>query len=196
MAAYLYDEALINKIKLWTQNTDVRVYGPNETARLFETIADSNNDEPVHLPLISLSRNNGFTVMNPNKQPLSFDGLTMEASYEKSIMLNAVPIQLNYQLDIYTRYQKEADEFVRNLIFNLINFPVVTIKLPYNNSNIEADSTIILQGEVEDNSDVPERIVKGQFTRYTLSFYLIDAYLFDVRVRDNVHVEDVVVTNE
>ena len=191
MALYLYDESLVNKIKGWTQNTDVRVYGPNETARLFSTIADENNDEPVRLPLISISRPEGFTITNVNKQPLSFDGLTMEASYDKSIMLNAIPISLSYQIDIYTRYQKEADEFARNFIFNIVNFPVLTVKLPYNNSNIEHDSIIYLEGNVADNSDVPERIVAGQFTRYTLNISVPDAYLWDVRVRDNVHVEDV-----
>lgn len=189
MAVYLYDEALVNKIKLWTQNTDIHVYGPNETSRLFATIADEQNDKPIKLPLISISRPEGFTVTTPNKQPLSFDGMTTEASYEKSIMLNAIPISLAYQIDIYTRYQKEADEFVRNLIFNIINFPVVTVKIPYNKADIEHDSQIILDGNVQDNSDVPERIVPGQFTRYTLSITMPDAYLWDVRVRDNVHVE-------
>lgn len=191
MAVYLYDEALVNKLKLWTQNTDIHVYGPNETSRLFATIADEKNDEPIKLPLLALSRPEGFTVTNPNKQPLSFDGMTTEASYEKSVMLNAIPISLSYQLDIYTRYQKEADEFVRNLIFNIINFPVVTVKIPYNGADIEHDSQIILDGNVQDNSDVPERIVPGQFTRYTLSISMPDAYLWDVRVRDNVHVEDI-----
>lgn len=196
MATYLYDEALVNKLKLWTNRTDVQVYGPNETSRLFATIADKQNDAPIKLPIISLSRDKGFTITNPNKQPLSFDGLTLEASYEKSVMLNAVPISLTYQIDIYTRYQKEADEFVRNLIFNLINFPTLTIRVPYNSAEIDLDSTIILQGEVQDNSDVPERIIPGQFTRYTLNIMVIDAYLYDIRVRDNVHVEEVYITND
>ena len=167
------------------------MYGPNETARLFETMADENNDEPVRLPLISISRPEGFVITNVNKQPLSFDGLTTEASYDNSIMLNAIPISLTYQIDIYTRYQKEADEFARNLIFNIINFPVVTVRIPYNGSNQEHDSQLYLEGNVADNSDVPERIVPGQFTRYTLNVIIPDAYLWDVRVRDNVHVEDI-----
>lgn len=196
MATYLYDEALINKLKFWTNKTDVQIYGPNETARLFATQADKNNDAPIKLPLISITRDKGFTITNPNKQPLSFDGLTLEASYAKSVMLNAIPISLAYQIDVYTRYQKEADEFVRNLIFNLVNFPVLTIKVPYNSADIELDSTIILQGEVQDNSDVPERIVAGQFTRYTLNIVVNDAYLYDIRVRDNVHIEEVYITND
>lgn len=196
MGLYLYDEALVNKIKLWTQNTNTEVLGPNQTSRLFEIIADKKNDEQINLPIISISRNGGFTVTQTGKQPLSFDGLTLEASYEKSVMLNAVPISLSYQIDIYTRYQKEADEFVRNLVFNFINFPVLTIRVPYNNADIDLDSTIVLQQEVEDNSDVPERVVAGQFTRYTMNINVVDAYLYDVRVRDNVHVHEVYITND
>lgn len=196
MGLYLYDEALVNKIKLWTNSTNTEVLGPNESSRLFETIADKNNDEKINLPLISISRNGGFTVTQTGKQPLSFDGLTLEASYLNSIMLNAIPISLSYQIDIYTRYQKEADEFVRNLIFNFINFPVLTVRVPYNSADIDLDATILLQGEVEDNSDVPERIVAGQFTRYTMNIIVEDAYLYDVRVRDNVHVEEVYITND
>lgn len=196
MATYLYDEALVNKLKMWTNSTDVHVYGPNETSRLFETIADTKNDAPIKLPIISVTRDKGFTINNPNKQPLSFDGLTLEASYEKSVMLNAVPISLTYQIDVYTRYQKEADEFVRNLVFNFINFPVLTIKVPYNSADIELDSTIQLQGDVQDNSDVPERIVAGQFTRYTLTIAVKDAYLYDVRIRDNVHIHEVYIAND
>ena len=45
-------------------------------------------------------------------------------------------------------------------------------------------------------SDVPERIVAGQFTRYTLNIVVHDAYLYDIRVRDNVHVEEVYITND
>ena len=107
MAVYLYDEALVNKIKAWTQHTDIHVYGPGETSRLFETLSDVNNDEPIKLPLISISRPGGFTVTNPNKQPLSFDGITKEASYEKSLMINAIPIEISYQIDVQVFSFKE-----------------------------------------------------------------------------------------
>ena len=88
------------------------------------------------------------------------------------------------------------DEFVRNLVFNFINFPVLTVKLPYNSADVESDAIILLQGEVQDNSDVPERVVPGQFTRYTLSIKVEGAYLYDVRVRDNVHVHEVYISND
>ena len=38
---------------------------------------------------------------------------------------------------------------------------------------------------VDDNSDVPERLIPGQFTRLTFGLTVDDAYLFDIRIRDN-----------
>ena len=42
MALRFYDEALVNKIKKWTQGTQVEITGPDETHRIFEITADKN----------------------------------------------------------------------------------------------------------------------------------------------------------
>ena len=51
MAIRYYDEALVNKLKNWTSNTDVTITGPDETRRMFEVIADKTKDKPIKLPL-------------------------------------------------------------------------------------------------------------------------------------------------
>jgi len=43
---------------------------------------------------------------------------------------------------------------------------------------------MILDSEIQDNSSIPERLIHGQFTRYTMTFKIDNAYLFDVRIRD------------
>ena len=186
MSISLYDNALIEKIKSWTNKTSIHVYGTDETASVFGILADETNDTPLKLPIITLSHAGSFYDVNvPNKQPLSYDGATLDANYEKSLQLNAIPISIEYQLDVYTRYYKEADEIIRNLIFNIINFPKVTVEIPYNDQKILHDSAISLAETVIDNSDIPLRLIKGQFTRLSLNFSLNDAYIWDVRVRDN-----------
>jgi len=89
-----------------------------------------------------------------------------------------------YQIDIYTRYKQEAEEYVRDFVFNLINYPRVLIEIPYNNSKLTHTCNIRLDANVTDNSDIPERLIPGQFTRYTLSIFIDDAYLFDYRTKD------------
>ena len=184
MSVGLYDNALIEKLRNWTADTHLSVLAPNETRRLFEMVASDSTKESVTLPLIALSRKNGFTILDKTKRPLSFDGLTLEATHLNAKQLNAIPISIPYQLDIYTRYQEEADELVRNIVFNIINYPKLTVNIPYNSENYKHDANMRINSDVDDNSDIPERLVSGQFTRMTISFELDDAYLFDVRYRD------------
>lgn len=186
MSLKLYDDALIEKLKNWTQNTSITITGPNESRRLFETIADKTDDKAIQLPLIALTRTGGYSIVDYGlgKQPSSYDGFTLNANHVQASQLNIIPINLTYQLDVYTRYFEEADEYVRNLVFNLINFPRLTINIPYNNENRKHNAHIHIQSDVEDNSDIPERLIPGQFTRFTLHFTIDDAYLWDVRYRD------------
>ena len=166
MSLGLYDDAIVNKLKQWTQKTDVRIYGPQNVPSVFELQADDNNDNPLKLPIIAVRRNGGYRITNPNKQPLSYDGLTYEAvsneDTNRSVQINAIPISIDYQIDVYT-----------------------VVYIPYNNIQIEHDSALLLSQDVLDNSDVPERLIRGQFTRLSLNVTITDAYLWDIRVRDN-----------
>lgn len=189
MAFYYYDQALLEKIQGWVGDNKIKITGPEETRRLFQYRADVNNDEPIQLPLITLRRNREVNVLSTNKKPLVFDGLTLNATKERSDQLNGIPIHLSYQIDIYTRYERECDEYVRNFIFNIIKFPKIQIQIPYNDSNIKHDSNIRLEGNVTNNSDISERLVAGQFTRFTIPIYIDDAYLFDYRFRPNYDID-------
>lgn len=189
MGVYLYDEALLAKIKNWTESTNVHVYGPNESRRLIEVMADENGDKPIQLPIISISRVGGYDIINSNKKPMTYDGLMYDATIEKSIMLNAIPINVSYQIDVWTRYFKEADAYMRNLIFNIINFPMLKIIIPYNKDSraIEHNASIRIITDVVDNSD-DNRLSIGEFTRLSIGISIDDAYLWDTRVRDNVSI--------
>lgn len=189
MSVGLYDKAFMDKLQQWTKDTKVQIFNPNDTRRLFETIADETKDSPIQLPIISLKRPGGFTILHTTKTPLSFDGATLDANNELASQLNAIPISIPYQLDVYTRYQNEADEYVRNLVFNIINYPKLDIVIPYNNEKYIHHSNIRLSGEVEDNSDIPERLISGQFVRMSMRIDVDDAYLFDVRYRDVYSIE-------
>ena len=189
MSVYLYDEAFVEKLRNWTKSTNVKVYSPDDTRRLFEVIADSSNDAPIQLPILCLRRKSGVKVTKPRKRPMTFDGMMLESNSQKSVQLDAIPLDISYQLDIYTRYFKEADEFLRNLTFNIINYPKLTINIPYNDFNVEHNAFILMSEDIEDNSNVPERLIGGQFTRFTFNITIDDAYLWNVRVRDNLQIE-------
>lgn len=113
-------------------------------------------------------------------------------NYDDSVskVLNAVPIKITYQLDIYTKYFAEADEYARNFIFNFINYPKLSIEIPYNNAKVLHDSTVLVESTISDSSDIPERLIAGQFSRMTIRLSIDDAYLFSVPFMDNWKVEE------
>lgn len=189
MAVRYYDEALLEKIKKWVKDPNMTITGPDETRRLFQYLGDINDDKPLKLPIIALRRLTPVRILSTNKKPLTYDGWRKNNNGEKGDQLNAIPIEINYQLDIYTRYMAEADEYIRNFIFQIINHPRLSIEIPYNNAKITHDSNIRLSENIDDNSGIPERLIEGQFTRLTLSINIDDAYLFDYRIKDNWKVE-------
>lgn len=196
MSVKLYDDALLNKFKKWVANTPTILTGVNETKRLFETVIDKNNDKPIQLPLIALSRPGGYSILNKNKRPLTHIGATTVLNEKRGAKLNIVPISISYQIDIYCRYLEEADEYARNLVFNIINYPKLEVAIPYENQGLSHISNIRLNSDVEDNSDIPERLIPGQFTRFTMTIEIDDAYLFDLRIQDNISITEICVTAE
>lgn len=199
MAIRFYDNAIVDKIKSWVKDDRVTITAPDETKRLFEYIADIKNDKPIELPLIAISRTNTIDILNISKRPMTFDGYTINnpsnganishKNDKKSVQVNAVPIRLSYQIDIYTRYMAEADEYVRNFVFNIINYPKLKVEIPYENIDTFHISNIRLNTEIADNSAIPERLIAGQFTRFTLQIYIDDAYLFSVPIRNNLSID-------
>lgn len=184
MSVTLYDEALLKKFKFWIKDDKLTILGVNESTDLFRYRLDENNDRPLQLPIISLSRDPRIDIVSTNKQSLTYDGFKVESKGGRTNQLNMVPITIRYQLDIYTRYDYEGQEYIRNFIFNLINYPTVAIEVPYNDSKLVMNGYIHLDNEVNDNSDIPEKLIRDQFRRHTLSFSL-DAKLYDYRTYDN-----------
>ena len=178
MSFTLYDRAITEKIKKWILDPDMTVLGPDETRRVFEWKADTTEDRPIQLPLITIHRERDAELRLASKRAMSHAGKVFLSKDGVSDHLNAVPVNLGYTLNIYTRYLEEADEYVRNFVFNIINYPDIEIEIPYNNSEKRYISYITLQPTISDNSDVPERLVAGQFSRMTMSLSLNDAYLF------------------
>lgn len=186
MAVRFYDEALYKKINKWIKDPNMVILKPDESSRLFSIKADQNNDKPLTLPMIALSRESDIELDHPHKKSMTFDGRTLKSSEDYSIVINAIPISLRYQLDIYTRYSDEGDEYLRNFIFNFINMPSLEIELPYNDIWLHHRSSVNVLSPVTDTSDIPQRLFNDQFTRWTINLQIKDAYLFSLPKKDNV----------
>lgn len=193
MALEYYDDAIVGKLTAWTPtNLQLRVLKPDETKRLFETIADDSKDRKLQLPLIALSRNNDIELLLNVKNPRSYDGLKLSQTDEQTLQMNVIPVKLQYQMDIYAKTQQEASEYVRQYLFKLINNPVIRIDVPYNGTDITQIANIRVLSTISDTSDIQQRLFPGQFTRWTIQMEIQDAFLYNIPYKRNwkIYVDD------
>lgn len=183
MAITYYDEAITQKIKSWlADSSKLRVLSPDESTRLIQLTAEDTNDKPLKLPLISISRNKDIEIESAIKQNKSFDGLIIgkDTVSATTIHLNVIPIKTTYQLDIYTKKRIEADEYVRQYLFKLINNPQIIIEIPYNNYTVRHTANLRVLNTVSDTSDIPTHVFTGQFYKWTIQLELHDGFLFSI----------------
>lgn len=185
MAIRYYDDVLAAKLKRWNPTSDLRILKPNEVKRLFALAAEDSLDKPLALPCIALSRNNDLEIVTNIKTPKSYAGLKVRQTEAETMLLNAIPVRPQYQLDIYTKTAEEGDEYLRQYLFKLINNPVIKIIVPYNGVDREQIANIRVLNTVSDTSEVSERLFPGQFNRWTIQLEIQDAFLYDVPYRKN-----------
>ena len=188
MAISYYDEAITKKIKGWlADSSKLRVLSPDESTRLIQLQAEDSNDQPLKLPLIAISRNKDLEIESTIKQNKSFDGLIIgkDATSTATIHLNVIPVKTTYQLDIYTKKRIEADEYVRQYLFKLINNPQIIIEIPYNNYLVKHTANLRVLSTVSDTSDISTHIFAGQFYKWTIQLELQDGFQFSIPQKQN-----------
>ena len=188
MAISYYDEAITQKIKNWlADSSKLRVLSPDESNRLIQLAAEDSNDKPLKLPIIAISRNKDIELESAIKQSKSFDGfiLNKEVSTATTVHMNVIPIKTTYQLDIYTKKRIEADEYVRQYLFKLINNPQIIIEIPYNNYIVRHTANLRVLNTVSDTSDIPTHVFAGQFYKWTIQLELQDGFLFSIPQKKN-----------
>ncbi len=188
MAISYYDEAITEKIKGWlADSSNLRVLSPDESTRLFQLIADDKKDQEITLPIIALSRNKDIEIESTIKQSKSFDGyiLKKDINTATTVHLNVIPIKTTYQLDIYTKRQIEADAYIRQYLFKLINNPQIIIEFTYNNYIVKHTANLRVLSTVSDTSDISTHIFPGQFYKWTIQLELQDGFIFSLPSKTN-----------
>jgi hypothetical protein len=186
LAISYYDEAITQKIKCWlADSSQLRVLSPDESTRLIQLNAEDSGDRPLKLPLIAISRNKDIEIESAIKQNKSFDGLIIGKDEETAttVHLNVIPIKTTYQLDIYTKKRIEADEYVRQYLFKLINNPQIIIEIPYPHKpgyKVRHTANLRVLNTVSDTSDIPTHVFPGQFYKWTIQLELQDGFLFSI----------------
>lgn len=184
----LYDIALWNKINKYIPQTGLntqKVYKPDQMDQFLKIMADENNDKKILFPLIKIDREKDFELLSNIKNLKTFNGNKIYQDNDQTMVSNVIPIKLNYQINIFTGSYNSGCEWVRSLLFKLINNPVIDITIPYQKSNLTYVTNIRVLPTISDISDMSQRLYPGQFSCFSIKLELHDANLFNIPIRSN-----------
>lgn len=130
---YLYDRALCDDLKSsLTEEANQNVI--LTTAENFQGILSQIQEDTITYPLVLLHRDEDTPIkkdlMNFTRYqfgvPCVFDNKTNNIYYER-----ALPVDVNYTMQILTTNVADSDEISRELFYKYISMYYLTIRLPY-----------------------------------------------------------------
>lgn len=192
MSVNNYDVAIIEDLRQILQDDRIHIVPPENFFRLLARI---DNDK-VEFPAISVVRR-GWSLSDSHPHMMKFDGTLLSHDNEANeyIRLQAIPISISYQMDVWTKTRLENDNIMRELIFYYSTHPTLNVKVPYGQKTYYHKFNVFFDSDIEDNSDIANHMNTGEYFRQTISFYTDDAYLWKSSSRGPTTIE-VIVTDE
>lgn len=173
MSVYLYDDAIIADLRRIFNNPDIYI---TPADNVFRTLANAKNDK-IKFPLISLERVNWSLLDSSHAMKFSGIGIEYDEANNKVAAMKAMPIRINYLLDIWTKHREENDDIMREIIWYYSTHPTLKVEIPYS-LNIQHNFNIRFDPDITDNSDIVEHKNRGEYFRQSISLYIDDAYLW------------------
>lgn len=188
VGVYAYDMALVEDLRVrfnYTKdgkpktNNKIQITNAED---VFRIIGDIENDN-IEFPIISLVRT-GWRLLDFSQEFQNNTGALIghledpSGTRIRQVRLQALPIQINYQLDIWTQNRIDNDIIAREFIWFYKLNPQLLVKIPHG-LNITHPFNIGIEPEIVDNSDIGEHNSRGRYYRQTLGLYTDgDAYLW------------------
>lgn len=177
MSVYAYDKSIVKAFEC-IFNKDISI---NVVENLFDFKAFIHRDD-LQLPIINITRT-GWSINDNRNHAMKFTGSFVDKYlkedeqmiYYKGVRM--MPININYQVDVFTDTRKENDLIMRELIFYLSTHPTLLVNIPYG-LDIQHVFNLIFDSNVEDNSDIAGHSNKGRYFRQTIGMYIDNAYLW------------------
>ena len=137
---HLYDKSLCDDLEATLNMPDdanpvVRVIDPEHIIGL---AAQIQNDE-ISLPIIALERKNYFVDTDRTNFTMQHMGTHAIIDNKTNMIYNekVMPLNLSYTLTALTSNQVDMDEIVKEIIFKYTNMYYLTIKVPYEVSELD-----------------------------------------------------------
>jgi len=187
MSLNLYDTSIVTKLRTLMGNNNIYIVPPDELFRIMAKV----NDDTIQMPMISLTRTGASIDLSRNNHYMKFEGALVDYDYETNISkrLQAIPLRINYLMDIWTKSRIENDEILGELIFYFMTHPTLKVLIP-KGLNINHNFNLFFNSDIDDNSDIVAHKDRGVYFRQTLSIYTDDAYLWKSSTRKPIYITD------
>ena len=193
VGVYAYDQAIVDDFKIrfnYTKDgklkTNNNVYITN-SENVFNIIGDIENDN-IQFPIISITRL-GWSLVNFSNDFQNNSGLLYgymddeKTNRKKQVRLQAIPINIDYQIDIWTQNRIDNDILARELVWYYYQNPQMQVKIPHG-LNVNHVFNVFFELDVTDNSDISEHNSRGRYYRQTFGLTVDDAYLWKSSVKN------------
>lgn len=173
MSVYLYDEAVVKRLREITGDSRIHVIDPNEAISF---LAQFDKDK-VKLPAVVLSRG-PVNLLDYRNQPVALKGQLAKVT-DDNLLVKAqlVPLRIQWNIDVYTVDRFSCDEIIREIVFYFIVHPRFEVEVPYE-LEIPQNFDVFVSSDIEDNSDLIEFPNRGEYFRETLTIYTENAHFF------------------
>lgn len=190
---YAYDKALVEDLRARFNsspvdsevNKNVQI-GPAE--QMFNIIG-SLEDDNIIMPFISLERQDWqLNLDRQGYQTFVGDEVYTRLDSENKpveVRAQAIPITINYRLSVWSEDRITNDALCREILFYYHLRPTLMVYVGHG-INMAHKFNIYFNSGIEDNSDIANHTVRGQYFRQDMTLYTDDAYLWRANWQNKV----------
>ena len=142
----LYDDKLYDYFKE-TFKADVAVVPVSD----YWNVVSMHEEGQLQLPAIVLGRSKWTNATDLESWVIAKKGRTDRIRNNKIVNEQAIPVQLDYTITLLATTQDDIDELTSEVLFCILNYPRLTIDLPYG-SDRQIHAQIMQNGELQDSS--------------------------------------------
>lgn len=171
----LYDESLYDYFK--ENLTDNLAIVP--VSDYWNTIA-MHKENKLQLPAVVLNRVTWTNEKALQSWVISKKGRTDRVRKHKIVNEQAIPVQIDYTITLLASLQDDIDELTSEVIFLILNYPRLTIKLPYGSDRM-IHGQIIQNGDLQDSSARDRFSETGILYQEIIPIRILGANIINIR---------------
>lgn len=174
----LYDDSLFDYFRE-TLTDNLAIVPVND---YWNTIA-IHKENKLQLPAVVLNRVTWSNAKELQSWVIAKKGRTDRVRDHRIVNEQAIPVQVDYTITLLATTQDEIDELTSEVIFLILNYPRVTIKLPYGSDRM-IHGQIIQNGDLQDSSARDRFSETGILYQEIIPVRILGANIINIREKN------------